>query len=147
MYKNFNFVEVMKQLSHKIMSFAMAFVVLFSTLPFAVNMHYCGNTLVETAIFHKAKGCGMEMEKPSLKGCAITKKNCCDDKQLLVEGQDEFQLQLDEISLDKQFFIASFVHTYIHIFEGSNNNLSSFGAYKPPLVIRHIFKIDETYLI
>jgi len=33
----------------------MAFVVLFSTMSFTVNMHYCGDTLVETAIFHKAK--------------------------------------------------------------------------------------------
>ena len=54
----------MKQFFYKIMSLAMAFVVLFSTMSFTVNMHYCGDTLVETAIFHKAKGCGMEMEKP-----------------------------------------------------------------------------------
>ena len=46
----------MKQFSHKIMALVMAFVVLFSTMSFTVNMHYCGDTLVETAIFHKAKG-------------------------------------------------------------------------------------------
>ncbi|WP_414727683.1 HYC_CC_PP family protein, partial [Winogradskyella sp. UBA3174] len=32
----------MKQVFHKIMSFAMAFVVLFSTMSFTINMHYCG---------------------------------------------------------------------------------------------------------
>ena len=137
----------MKQVFHKIMSFAMAFVVLFSTMSFTVNMHYCGDTLVETAIFHKAKGCGMEMQKPSTEGCAITKKNCCDDKQLIVEGQDELQLQLDKISFEQQVFIASFVYTYINLFEGLNKNVSSFEEYEPPLVIRQIFKIDETYLI
>ena len=137
----------MKQVFHKIMSFTMAFVVLFSTMSFTVNMHYCGGTLVETAIFQKAKGCGMEMQKPSAEGCAITKKNCCDDKQLIVDGQDELQLQLDKISFEQQLFIASFVHTYVNLFEGLDTNVSSYEEYEPPLVIRQIFKIDETYLI
>ncbi|WP_028283533.1 HYC_CC_PP family protein [Olleya marilimosa] len=137
----------MKQVFHKTMSLAMAFVVLCSTMSFTLNMHYCGDTLVETAIFHKAKGCGMEMEKPSTEGCSITKKNCCDDKQLAIEGQDEIQLQVDKISFEKQVFIASFVYTYINLFEGLDNNVSSFEEYDPPLVVRQIFKIDETYLI
>ncbi|WP_299117273.1 hypothetical protein [uncultured Winogradskyella sp.] len=137
----------MKKFFHKIMSLLMAFVVLFSTLSFTVNMHYCGGTLVETAIFQKAKGCGMEMDKPSTEGCAITKKNCCDDEQLAFEGQDELQLQFDKITFEQQVFIASFVHTYIDLFEGLDNNVSSYEEYKPPLVVRQIFKIDETYLI
>ena len=137
----------MKQFFYKIMSLAMAFVVLFSTMSFTVNMHYCGDTLVETAIFHKAKGCGMEMEKPSTEGCSITKKNCCDDKQLAIEGQDELQLQVDNITSEQHLFIASVVYTYINFLEGLENNVSSYEEYKPPLVIRRIYKIDETYLI
>lgn len=137
----------MKQITHKILAFAMAFVVLFSITSFALNMHYCGDALVETALFNKAKGCGMEMQNPSTEGCSITKKNCCDDKQLVVEGQDELQLQVNKISFDQQVFLASFVYTYILLFDGIENNVSSFEAYKPPLVIRQIFKLDETYLI
>lgn len=129
------------------MSLTMAFVVLFSTMSFTMNMHYCGDTLVETAIFHKAKGCGMEMEKPSAEGCSITKKNCCDDKQLAIEGQDELQLQVDKITFEQQLFIASFVYAHINLFEGLENNVSTYEEYKPPLVIRRIYKIDETYLI
>jgi len=137
----------MKQIFHKIMSLLMAFVVLFSTMSFTVNMHYCGDTLVETAIFHKAEGCGMEMDKPSTEGCEITKKNCCDDKQLVVDGQDELQLQLDKMSFEQQVFFASFVYTYINLFEGLDNNVSSYEEYEQPLVIRQLYKIDETYLI
>ncbi|MDO6761657.1 hypothetical protein Q4566_15725 [Tamlana sp. 2_MG-2023] len=137
----------MKQVSHKIMSLAMAFVVLFSTMSFTLNMHYCGDTLVETAMFRKVEGCGMEMEKPSAEGCSIAKMNCCNDEQLVVDGQDELQLQVDKISFEQQVFIASFVYTYINLFEGLDNNVSSFEEYEPPLVIKDIFKIDETYLI
>ncbi len=125
----------------------MAFVVLFSTMSFAVNMHYCGDTLVETAVFQKAEGCGMEMESPSTEGCVITKKNCCNDEQLLVDGQDELQLQVDTISFEQHLFIASFVYAYSNLFEGLDKNISSYEYYKPPLVIRQLYKIDETYLI
>ena len=137
----------MKQVFHKAMSLAMAFVVLLSTMSFTLSMHYCGDTLVETAMFHKAEGCGMEMDNPSTEGCSITKKNCCNDEQLVVDGQDELQLQVDKISLEQQVFIASFVYTYINLFEGLDNNVSTYERYKPPLVVRQLYKIDETYLI
>jgi hypothetical protein len=137
----------MKQASHKIMSLLMAFVVLFSMMSFTVNMHYCGDTLVETTLFNKAKGCGMEMEKPSTEGCSITKKNCCDDKQLVIDGQDELKLNFDKLTFEQQQFVASFVYTYINLFEGLDKNVSSYEEYKPPLVVKQIFKIDETYLI
>ena len=125
----------------------MAFVVLFSTMSFTVNMHYCGDTLVETTLFNKAKGCGMEMEKPTTEGCSITKKNCCDDKQLVIDGQDELKLNFDKLTFEQQQFVASFVYTYINLFEGLDKNVSSYEEYKPPLVVKQIFKIDETYLI
>ena len=137
----------MKQVFHKIMSFVMAIVVLFSTMSFTVSMHYCGETLVETAMFHKAEGCGMEMQKPATKDCSITKKNCCNDEQVAVDGQDELQLQVDTISFQQQFFIASFVYTYINLFEGLDHTNSSYEAYQPPLIDKELFKLDETYLI
>ena len=65
----------------------------------------------------------------------------------MVEGQDELQVSLDKISFEQQVFIASFVYTYSNLFEEIKENVSSYNDYKPPLVIRQIFKIDETYLI
>jgi hypothetical protein len=137
----------MKEVFHKILSMMMAFVVLFSTVSFTIDMHYCGDTLVETAVFHKTKGCGMEMQNPSTEECAITKKNCCRDEQLVIVGQDELQLQVDTISFEQHLFIASFLYTYCNLFEGLISNVASYEDYKPPLVIRQIFKIHETYLI
>ena len=137
----------MKQVFHKIMSFAMAFVVLFSTMSFTVNMHYCGDTLVETAIFQKAKGCGMEMQNPSKKGCAITKKNCCKNEQSVVDGQDELQFSVDTITFEQQVFITSFVYAYTSLFEDFEKNVTTYNIYKPPLVVRQLYKLDETYLI
>lgn len=125
----------------------MAFVVLFSTMSFSIDMHYCGDTLVETAVFQKAKGCGMEMENPSTEGCSVIKKNCCSEEQLVINGQNELQLSIDKMSFEQQVFIASFVYTYVNLFEGLNENVTNYQDYKPPLVIRQLYKLDETYLI
>ena len=125
----------------------MAFIVLFSTLSFTIDMHYCGNTLVDTAIFKKAKNCGMEMQNSTTKECSMTKKNCCSDKQIFVDGQDELKVSFDTLSFEQQQFVVSFIYTYINLFEGFNEEINSFQEYKPPLVVRQLYKLDETYLI
>jgi len=125
----------------------MAFVVLCSTMSFTVNMHYCGDKLVETTVFKSLKGCGIDMQKSTPEDCVFNKKSCCEDKHLAVEGQDELQLQFNKISLEKQVFIASFVYAYINLFEGIDKDVSLYQDYKPPLVVRYIYKMDETYLI
>ena len=137
----------MKKGFHKIASILMAFVVLLSTMSFTISMHYCGDTLVETSVFHKADGCGMEMKTPSKDDCSIIKKDCCHDQQITLDSQDELQIQLDEISFNQKVFIASFLHSYNCLFEGLGHKVSIFEEYKPPLVTKELYKFDETYLI
>lgn len=137
----------MKKVFQKIMSSLLAIVVLFSTMSFTIDIHYCGDTLVETAVFHKAEGCGMEMQNPQTKECSIAKKSCCTDEQLVIDGQDDLQLSLKKISFEQQVFITSFVHTYISLFKDLEENVTLYTKYNPPLVIKDIFMLDETYLI
>ena len=136
----------MKQIFHKIVSISMAFVVLFSTLSFTIDMHYCGDTLVDTAIFKKAKDCGMDMQNSTTKECSMTKKNCCNDKQIFIDGQDELKISFDTLSFEQQQFFVSFIHTFINLFEGFDEEINTL-EYKPPLVVRQLYKLDQTYLI
>ena len=137
----------MNQVFRKIVSFVMAFVVLCSTMSFTINAHYCGGTLVETAIFQKAKGCGMEMQKPSTEGCSIAKKSCCKNEQSLVDGQDELQHNIDGISFEQELFVISFIHIYTNPLDLSKDKETAFSEYPPPLIVRQLYKLDETYLI
>ena len=136
----------MKQIFHKIVSISMAFVVLFSTLSFTIDMHYCGDTLVDTAIFKKAKDCGMDMQNSTTKECSMTKKNCCNDKQIFIDGQDELKISFDTLSFEQQQFVVSFIQTFINLFEGFDEEINTL-EYKPPLVVRQLYKLDQTYLI
>ena len=137
----------MKQLFHIITSIFMAVVVLFSTMSFTIDMHYCGKTLVDAAVFKKAHTCGMKMENPFTKECSITKMNCCSDKQIVIDGQDELKISFDSLSIDQQLFVTSFVYSYINLFEGPNEHIIAYTDYRPPLVVKTIYKLDETYLI
>ena len=125
----------------------MAIVVLFSTMSFTIDMHYCGDTLVDTAVFNKAHTCGMEMQNPATKECSITKKNCCSDVQIAIDGQNELQPSFNSLSKDQRTFVASFLYAYINLFEGLDENIISYRDYSPPLVVKTIYKLDETYLI
>lgn len=137
----------MNQVFHKIASFLMTFVVLFSTVSFTIDMHYCGDTLVDTAIFKKAKGCGMEMQKASTEGCTISKKDCCNDQQVKIDGQDELKSSFDQLTLEQQVFVTSFSYSYLSLFKGFNEDNTSFSESPPPLLVKQIFKLDESYLI
>ena len=139
---------MIKQVFHKITSLFMAFVVFFSTMSFTIDMHFCGDTLVDSSIFKKARTCEMEMQKTKATSeCSITKKDCCSDEQIIIEGQDELKISFDELSLDQQFFVASFVYSYINRFEDLDEKPNLCNEYPPPLIVKTIYKLDEVYLI
>lgn len=137
----------MKSMLHKILSIAMAFVVLLSTLSFTISKHYCGDTLVDTSLFSKAKSCGMEMQNSSNKDCSIIKKNCCSEEQQLIEGQDNLKLDFTKFDLQQKIFVSTFVYTYINLFEGITKESIHFKDYSPPLIVKDIHTLDEVYLI
>jgi len=138
----------MKQVINKIAAVLMAFVVLFSTMSFTISEHYCGDYLVNSSLFSKAESCGMEMQKPSpTKDCSVNKDNCCSDVLTHIEGQSELKTDLSNLNVDQQVFVASFVYTYVNLFEGLDRNVVPFKNYSPPLIVRDIQVLDSVFLI
>ncbi len=137
----------MKQFIHKIASVLMAFVVLFSTMSFTIDMHYCGDTLVDTSVFSKAESCGMESMETSTCESPELKKKCCSEEQISFEGENELQLTFEDLNFEQQVFISSFIYTYINLFEGLEENIIPLQDYSPPLVVKDIQLLDEVYLI
>jgi hypothetical protein len=138
----------MKKVFHKISSFCLALIVLLSTVSFTVDSHYCGDILVDSSLFGHVETCGMEVQQqlPSSE-CNISKKDCCNDEQVIVEGQDTLKTSFDKLEKDQQLFVAAFIHTYINLFDTLDTNIVPFKDYAPPFLIRDIQKLHETYLI
>ena len=117
----------MKAFIKNIASVFLAFLVLFSTMSFSISEHYCGDVMVARSLFTKAESCGMNMQKQAPSDdCSALKKNCCKDVVKQIEGQDELKISFDKLVLDQQLFIASFVYTYINLFEGLDKKNYSF---------------------
>jgi hypothetical protein len=133
----------MKKAIHKISAILMAFIVLLSTMSFTISMHYCQGELVDTAVFQKAHVCSMEANSES----TIKMDGCCNDQEIKIEGQDELKLPVADLNFDQQVFVVSFFNSYIELFQTREERKSIFFDYPPPLIVKQIFKLDETYLI
>jgi len=143
----------MKQGVHNAISLFMAVLVLASTLSFTVDMHYCGDHLVDFSLLQGSKTCGMEakIDSKALKTdvCSpeITEKSCCSDKQFALKGQDDFKAFYADFHANQQLFIASFVYSYINLFEGETEDFIPFKTYRPPFITRDVQLLHESFLI
>ncbi len=127
----------------------MAFVVMFTTMSFTVDMHYCGDSLVDFSFFTKAETCGMEKAQPA-KGCenpTMSKKSCCSDQKIVKEGSDDLKTAFNKLTFEQQTFVATFFYTYINLFEGLDESIVPFKDYSPPFIERDVQILYETYLI
>ena len=138
----------MKQVFRKILAISMAFVVLFSTMSFTFSEHYCGDLLVNSALFSKAESCGMEMQNPSPnKDCSIKKDNCCNDELVKVNGQNQLKIDFTNLTFQQQVFVSSIVYSYINLFEVTTSKKVILSDYSPPLVHKKIAILYQVFRI
>jgi hypothetical protein len=136
----------MKKLFQKSGALTMAFLMLFSTMSFAVNKHFCGEILVEQTIFENTKSCCAGMHD-SPTDDSTEKNQCCNNKKVVVEGQDELKTAFQNFDFEQHFVVATFVYSYINLFENLPKQVVPFKDYSPPLLVYDIPVLDQTFLI
>lgn len=134
----------MKKLFQKSGSLVMALVVLLSTMSFTVEKHFCGQILVDLAIFSEADTCGMH---PTSTEDKEVEEQCCTEEKTIIEGQDELKISFDQLDFPQQVFLTSFAYTYLDLFEGLPQQVVPFKDYSPPLLVHDIQLMDQTFLI
>ncbi|RRQ49474.1 hypothetical protein DZC72_02360 [Maribacter algicola] len=140
----------MKDVFHKIVSITMALLVLFTTTSFSVDMHYCGDHLMDFSLSGDVERCMMQPQiSHKMANCAMVemKMDCCSDVELSAVGQDDLQISFNQLSFDKQLFITSFLDTYSCLFETRHQEKVHFKDYSPPPLIRDVQVLDQTFLI
>lgn len=132
----------MKNFFTKISAILLAILVLFSTLSFTVEKHYCGDFLVDVSFTGKTEGCGMETNAP------IQKKNCCKDEVQKIEGQDKLQFhKIEKISFEKQQFLTAFVISYADLFVNNESVNNLYKDFSPPDIPLDYQILYQTFLI
>ena len=138
----------MNEIFKKIAAILMAFVVVFSTMSFSISEHYCGDHLVDSALFSKAESCGMELQKKSpTNECSVDKEDCCSDVVKQIEGQTNLKTDLSNLTFQQQVFVTAFNYAYVNLFEGLDENSVPFKYYSPPLIVTDIQVLDQVFLI
>ena len=133
---------MLKQVLHRSFSFLLALLVLFSTVSFTVEKHYCGDVLVDVSVFSEAEKCTMESMD------IIQKKTCCKDEVDVVIGQDELKFSsFKDLDLSQQLFLTVFTTTYINFFEGLPKQIIPHKNYSPPNLVTDIQVLDQVFII
>ncbi|MUP47371.1 hypothetical protein E0K83_16645 [Gramella sp. BOM4] len=130
----------MKEAFRQLSSLMLALLVMFSTMSFTVEKHFCGEHLVDKAVFSEVKTCGMQMN-------AMTDGHCCSNEQTSVEGQDELKISFDSFDFHQQVFLSTFAYSYFNLFEPSPQQVIPFKDYSPPLLVYDIQLQDQVFLI
>lgn len=126
----------------------LAFLVMASTMSFTINQHYCGGDLVDTSLFVKADTCMMkDMKMSNSEKASITMDNCCNDVITVIDGQEEVHQNGKQLAFEQQLFIATFVYTYSNLFSNREKSIVSYKDYIPPILVKDIQVLDETFLI
>nr|WP_233192453.1 hypothetical protein [Gaetbulibacter sp. 4G1] len=116
--------------------------VLFSTVSFTIEKHYCGDVLVDVSVFVEAEKCEMEALE------ILQKKTCCKDEINVIQGQDELKFSsFDDLEFEQQQFLASFIYSYVNLFEGLSQQIVPHKNYSPPNLVRDIQVLNDTFLI
>ena len=130
----------------KCTAFAMAVLVLLSTLSITIEKHYCADTLVDVALFTKAKSCCSSSTTTKTK--TEEKGGCCNNETDLLIGQDELSLTKPESLRPYQaLFLVAMAYTYNSQNTDSTEDKPDFRAYAPPDLSQDIQLLNEVFLI
>ncbi|THD66500.1 hypothetical protein E7Z59_11910 [Robertkochia marina] len=138
----------MKAVFQKISSFIMALVVMFSTMSFSINKHYCMDHLVDVSVIFPADSCGMDMmATPSTEGEQFDATPCCSEEHIAIEGQDEINTA-DSLSVEiSKTFVTAFAYTFNALYVEEFTERPEYEDYSPPLITKDLPVFYETYLI
>ena len=131
---------------HKVFSVLMAFLVLFSTISFTIEKHFCGDKLIDVAVFSEVQKCGMEASESGQ--VTIVKKDCCKDELEIVKGQDKLKItKFEDLHLDQQHFLATLVYSYTNLFRGLQAQIIPHKDYSPPNLVVDRQILDQVFII
>jgi len=137
----------MKTFLFKSSAIFMAFLVLFSTVSFSMDMHFCGDTLVDYSFFDDSADCGMKLMSTDDQKCPMSLMNCCTDHEISQDGQDEMAISWNSLDLEQQQFILALSYSYIDFYTSLPKQTIPFSQYSPPLLTYDRQLVWETFLI
>ena len=119
---------------------------MISSLSLTIEKHFCGETLIDVAIFTDTKKCSDDFTEIS-KSTTI-KKDCCKDEVDVIEGLSEIIINsFEDLDIIQQQILFAYSYSYSQLFDDLSTRFIPYNDYLPPKLIKDIHVLDETYLI
>ena len=147
--------------TYRLWALSMAFMLLFSTMSWSIDVHYCRGELKTVNVFGKAKSCHEKAKqvksihcKKMLTAChksmdsGISEKDCCNNEKVTFETLDQLFVNAIAESLDQLElgFVIAFVN---HFIQAKSVEVApvEYLNYKPPLPEKDIQILFSSFLI
>lgn len=129
----------------------MAILVLFSTMSFTVEKHFCGKSLVGHAVFSSVEKCKTETHSCGVEGMMshmkMGKDSCCSDTTERILGQDELNVHSVSFDIVPQTFIAPISFIFIDLLPELSPEVISYPPYEPPQLVYDIQVLCQVFTI
>jgi hypothetical protein len=146
----------------RLTALVMALLMFVTSTGFAIDMHYCNGELKSFSLFGKAKSCH-ELQKDKKIDCPhhkalaakaakqeLNKKDCCSNKTVFVQVEQDQQVQGVEMVVSKQLkqFVIAYVHVILlHNFNNHKEVIPAFAFYDPPNLRTDIPILHQSFLL
>ncbi|OIQ27956.1 MAG: hypothetical protein BM564_11205 [Bacteroidetes bacterium MedPE-SWsnd-G2] len=84
---------MLKKVFYKLSAMMLAIVVLFSSVSFTVDKHFCAGNLIDVSILSSVERCGGDAMKSYESEHQSLTKGCCKDVREIVEGVDVLNIK------------------------------------------------------
>lgn len=124
----------------------LSLLVLFSTLSLTIDKHFCGDVLIDVAIFSQSEKCGVEAYKMAQQD--NLEKSCCKNEIDVIEGLSETIINTsDDLETIHQQFLMAFSIAYTRLYTDFPNVVIPHKSYLAPVLVKDLQLLDETFLI
>ena len=137
----------MNAIVKKISTTLLSFMVLFSSMSFAIEEHYCCDMLMDVSYFGNADNCGVEEVIVNSSISVLKKNNCCKDQTTLLESsifnKDKF-INLQHVDVEILLFKTN---SYLVNFNYTATEIEYYSDFSPPDIAQDIQVLHQTFLI
>ena len=137
----------MEKIIKKITASILSFIVLFSSMSFAIDEYICGDQVMDVSYFGDADNCGMDEIDMSSNISVFKKNNCCKDQITLLQSSifnKEKLINLQNTDIETSLPEAS---CYSVFYKNSSLKLKYYKDFSPPDIAKDIRVLHQVFLI
>jgi len=153
-------------LTYRLSALFLTFLMLFSSIGFSMDVHFCNEGLGSVSFFGKADECADVIEDEELThdccgshevekshcektstDCEIGDEDCCHNEsftfQTMHDASHSNSLEIANIDLT---FVTIFIFNHFHLFEGEST-VEDFFYYSSPPIVNDVTVLHQVFLI